>query len=418
VKVLVLGSGGREHALCIALSRDPAVSGIVCAPGNPGMAALGECLPVDLGSAEDLVRVAVEVGPDLVVVGPEGPLVAGVADMLRDKDFSVFGPSAAAAQLEGSKAFAKQVMSDAGVPTAASEHHASLPAALDALDRFGAGVPWVIKHDGLAAGKGVVVTTSRTEAEAHVRAMGPDGVVLEDFLDGPEVSLFAIVDAAGGVHPLIPAQDHKRVGDGDTGPNTGGMGAYAPLPWAPPDLVEQVRSLVLEPTVAQLARRGTPFQGLLYAGLALTSRGLRVVEFNARFGDPETQGVLALLDAPLTGVLSGAVEPTWRAGSAVTVVLAAQGYPAAPVLGAPLGGLEAAGRIASVTHAGTRVRDGAVVSSGGRVLAVTAVGASLAEARGVAYESVACLSLEGSHFRSDIGLAAVEGRIQLPLPQK
>jgi phosphoribosylamine--glycine ligase len=413
VRVLVLGSGGREHALCLALSRDPAVRSIVCAPGNAGTTVVAEPRPLDLASLDAILALTEDVRPDLTIVGPEGPLVLGAADVLRDRGFSVFGPSAAAAVIEGSKAFAKDVMVTAGVPTAASEHHLDLAAALGALDRFGDGVPWVIKHDGLAAGKGVVVTTSRAEAARHIEEMGPDGVVLEDYLDGPEVSLFAIVDAAGGIHPLIPAQDHKRVGDGDTGPNTGGMGAYTPLAWAPDGLVDQVRREVLEPTVAQLAARGTPFQGLLYAGLALTSKGLRVVEFNARFGDPETQSVLAMLDAPLTGVLSGAVEPTWRAGASVTVVLAAEGYPAAPKLGGVIGGLDSV-RGADVLHAGTRLVDGQVVASGGRVLAVTAVGGSLEEARGVAYDGLAGITLDGSHFRSDIGLAALEGRIRVP----
>jgi phosphoribosylamine--glycine ligase len=409
MKVLVVGSGGREHALALALSRDPAVGSLVCAPGNPGMLALGPCVACDVSSAASVLAVALAHQPDLVVIGPEIPLVAGAADLLRDKGFEVFGPSAAAAMLEGSKAFAKDVMLSAGVPTAAGEHHVELTAALAALDRFGDASPWVVKHDGLAGGKGVVVTASRTEAEAHVRAMGPGGVVLEEFLDGPEVSLFCVVGADATVRALVPAQDHKRAADGDRGPNTGGMGAYSPLPWAPAGLVEQILGEVCRPTVAELARRGTPFQGLLYAGLALTSRGLRVVEFNARFGDPETQGVLALLATPLTQVLSGAAEPVFADAAAVTVVLAAQGYPAAPRTGDPLVIPDLPG--VDVFHAGTRLVDGQLVSAGGRVLAVTAVGDGLEQARGAAYEAMSRISLPGSHYRSDIGLAAAEGRI-------
>ncbi|HWB65977.1 MAG TPA: phosphoribosylamine--glycine ligase [Mycobacteriales bacterium] len=407
MRVLVIGGGGREHALCWALSRDPDVEAISCAPGNPGIAQLAELRPLT-----DPVEVATAAAADLVVIGPEAPLVAGVADELRAAGFDVFGPSAAAAQLEGSKAFAKQVMAAAGVPTAA--HHTcttpdEVAAALDAT-----GAPYVVKHDELAAGKGVVVTDDRDEAMRHAAG---HTVVVEEFLDGPEVSLFCLTDGSAVV-PLIPAQDFKRVGDGDVGPNTGGMGAYAPLPWAPPGLVDEVVAAVVQPTVEEMSRRGTPFTGLLYAGLALTSRGVKVVEFNARFGDPETQSVLSLLDTPLGGLLRAAATGElaahpplrWRDGAAVTVVLAASGYPAAPRTGDPVTGLDGLAHLDGVTvfHAGTAVADGRVVSSGGRVLAVTAVGAALAGARESAYAAIAQVHLDGGHYRHDIAQAAAE----------
>ncbi len=407
-RVLVVGGGGREHALCLALARDAAVGSLVCAPGNAGTAHVAESRPLDVADPHAVAALATEVRADHVVIGPEIPLVAGAADALRARDVPTFGPSAAAARLEGSKAFAKDVMAAAGVPTARSEAHRDAAGALAALERFAA--PYVVKADGLAAGKGVVVTADLGEARRHVLACcgdggdggGVGGVVLEDFLDGPEVSLLAIVDERGGVHPLLPARDHKRVGDGDTGPNTGGMGAVAPV-----DLdLDRVRREVLEPTVAEMAQRGTPFAGVLYAGLALTTRGPQVIEFNARFGDPETQTLLTLLDAPLLAVLRGEAEPAWRAGAAVTVVLAAHGYPAEPRLGDAVCGLSAASADPAVTvhHAGTRREsDGRVVSAAGRVLAVTATGVDLAAARGSAYAGLARLRLDGGHARSDIG---------------
>jgi phosphoribosylamine--glycine ligase len=404
MRVLVVGGGGREHALCASLAADPAVDHLVCAPGNAGTAAIAEPRTVDASSPAAVLRLADETAADYVVVGPEAPLVAGVADMLRDKGFRVFGPSAAAAAIEGSKAFAKDVMSAAGVPTAQSWHIAAdEPGRLDEVLAALPG-PYVVKYDGLAAGKGVVVTDDLAEARAH--GLGHD-VVVETYLDGPEVSLFAVVAEDGTVIPLVPAQDHKRVGDGDTGPNTGGMGAYAPLPWAPPGLVSEVLRDVVRPTVDELAARGTPFTGLLYAGLALTSNGLRVVEFNARFGDPETQAVLALLDTPLTQVLTGSVDPAdvrWRAGAAVTVVLAAPGYPAAPQLGGILGGPIFAD---GVLHAGTRATADGVVASGGRVLAVNGIGPNIAAARDSAYELLGRITLPGGHYRSDIGYQAL-----------
>ncbi|HVU73300.1 MAG TPA: phosphoribosylamine--glycine ligase [Mycobacteriales bacterium] len=406
MRVLVIGSGGREHALCAALARDPAVSSIVCAPGNAGTVALAEPRALDVSDPDAVAALAADVGADYVVVGPEVPLVAGAADALRARGLEVFGPSAAAARLEGSKAFAKQVMAEAGVPTARSAAFTEVDAALAGLEGFTA--PYVVKADGLAAGKGVVVTDDRATAEAHVRACAGD-VVLEDYLDGPEASLFCVVDERGGIHPLPLAQDHKRVGDGDTGPNTGGMGAYAPLGWAPPGLSDDVVARVVRPTVAAMAARGTPFSGLLYTGLALTARGPQVVEFNVRFGDPETQAVLALLDSPVTGLLRGTQTPTWRAGAAITVVVAAAGYPDAPRTGDVIEGLDEAARVPGVTvlHAGTK-RDGAhVVSAGGRVLSITAVGPDVAAARGSAYEAVGRIRLAGSHHRTDIGLSAI-----------
>jgi phosphoribosylamine--glycine ligase len=416
VRVLVLGSGAREHALCLALAHDPAVTALVCAPGNAGTAAVAEQRGVDATDGAAVTALAQEVRADLVVIGPEAPLVAGVADALRAAGFAVFGPSGAAAQLEGSKAFAKEVMAAAGVPTAAARVAATKAEAAAALDEFGP--PYVVKDDGLAAGKGVVVTTDRAEALAH--AVACERVVIEEFLDGPEVSLFCITDGTAVV-PLLPAQDFKRIGDGDTGPNTGGMGAYAPLDWLPAGFVDEVVRTVAAPTVAELARRGTPFTGLLYCGLALTPRGVRVVEFNARFGDPETQVVLALLDSPVSELLmwsaQGAVDgasagaaptPQWREGAAVTVVLAAAGYPGPPRAGDVITGSEQDG----VIHAGTRRRDdGAVVASGGRVLSITGIGDTLADARTAAYRLAGSVHLEGGRLRRDIARKAVEGGI-------
>ncbi|MGY1856372.1 phosphoribosylamine--glycine ligase [Modestobacter sp. SYSU DS0290] len=419
MRVLVIGSGAREHALCVALQSDPAVTALACAPGNAGTAGIAQALPVDVADAPAIAVLAQQWGADLVVVGPEVPLVAGAADAVREAGIACFGPSAQAAQLEASKAFAKHVMAAAGVPTARAwpvGGVAELETALDEVAAAGA-TPFVVKDDGLAAGKGVLVTPDREAALAHGRAVLDAGgaVLVEEFLDGPEVSLFAVTDGTTVV-PLLPAQDHKRRDDGDGGPNTGGMGAYAPLPWAPAGLVGEVLRTVLQPTVDEMRRRGEPFSGLLYAGLALTSRGVRVVEFNARFGDPETQVVLPLLETPLAGLLHAAATGTladhpplrWRDGAAVTVVVAASGYPERPRTGDPITGADGVG----VLHAGTVVGpDGAVRSAGGRVLAVTAVGDDLAAARQTAYERVAGVRLAGAHWRTDIALAAVEGRI-------
>ncbi len=418
MEILLVGGGAREHALARALSLDPTVTGLHAVPGNPGIGALATLHAVDPLDGAAVATLAVSLGVDLVVVGPEAPLVAGVADAVRAAGIPVFGPSAEAARLEGSKAFAKDVMAAAGVPTAAARVATTLEQVAAALDEFGA--PHVVKEDGLAAGKGVVVTSDREGALAHAAAClaKPGGtVVVEEFLDGPEVSLFVLSDGAHVV-PLQPAQDFKRVGDGDAGPNTGGMGAYSPLPWAPDGLVDEVVATVAEPTIAEMTRRGTPFAGVLYCGLALTSRGVRVIEFNARFGDPETQVVLARLATPLAGVLSASSTGTlaelpalqWHDEAAVTVVVAAHGYPGTVRSGDPITGIDDAERVPGVhvLHAGTALRDGTLVSSGGRVLSVVATGPDLAAARGAAYEGVARISLDGSHHRSDIALQAAE----------
>ncbi|OKK02214.1 phosphoribosylamine--glycine ligase [Streptomyces sp. CB03234] len=413
MKVLVIGGGAREHALCRSLSLDPDVTALHCAPGNAGIAEVAELHPVDALDGAAVARLATGLEADLVVVGPEAPLVAGVADAVRAAGIPCFGPSKEAAQLEGSKAFAKDVMAAAGVPTARSYVCTTHDEIDEALDAFGA--PYVVKDDGLAAGKGVVVTGDLEQARAHARSC--DRVVIEEYLDGPEVSLFAITDGTT-VLPLTPAQDFKRALDGDEGPNTGGMGAYSPLPWADPKLVDEVMASVLQPTVDELRRRGTPFQGLLYAGLAITSRGVRVIEFNARFGDPETQVVLARLRTPLARVLLHAANGTldsepplnWRDDAAVTVVVASHNYPGTPRTGDPIEGLdEVAAKDAPhayVLHAGTK-RDGdAIVSAGGRVLSVTATGKDLAEARERAYAAVGRIRLDGSQHRTDIARKA------------
>jgi phosphoribosylamine--glycine ligase len=411
LSVLVIGSGGREHALALALAGDPAVVEVHSAPGNPGTGQVG---PNHAVAAEDpaaVAALATRLGVDLVVVGPEAPLVAGVADAVRDAGIACFGPSKAAAQLEGSKAFAKDVMAAAGVPTAAARVCESAEEVAVALDELGS--PYVVKDDGLAAGKGVVVTTDRQVAVDHAASCGR--VVIEEFLDGPEVSLFAITDGTTVV-PLQPAQDFKRAYDDDAGPNTGGMGAYTPLPWAPADLVDEVLRTVLQPTVDELARRGTPFSGLLYAGLALTGRGVRVIEFNARFGDPETQPLLARLQTPLGGLLYAAATGTlaeqpplaWADGAAVAVVLAAENYPARPVTGGVIGGLEQGTPDGTmIIHAGTGLdAEGRVISTGGRVLAVVGTGAELTTARHAAYATIAHLELAGSFYRTDIAREA------------
>ncbi len=412
MQVLVVGSGGREHALALALARDPAVGAVHVAPGNAGTTAVATNHPMRVTDARAVAALAGRLGVGLVVVGPEAALAAGVADAVTAVGIPCFGASAAAARLESSKAFAKQVMAAAGVPTAAALVVRESAALDDALNRFGP--PYVVKHDGLAAGKGVVVTGDRAAAVAHAALAFADGaeVVVEEFLDGPEVSLFCVCDGHRVV-PLLAAQDFKRLGDGDTGPNTGGMGAYAPLPWLAPDVVADVVATVAAPTVAEMAARGTPFAGLLYIGLALTSRGTRVVEFNARFGDPETQVVLLLLESPLaplllaaaTGALDTVPAPVWGPGAAVAVVLASAGYPGKPRTGDEITGLASAEALdgVAVVHAGTgRGPAGEVLSSGGRVLAVTALGTDVAAARALAYRGMAGIRVAGGHHRSDI----------------
>jgi phosphoribosylamine--glycine ligase len=411
----VIGTGGREHALALALSRDPSVTEVHVAPGNPGMATVATLHAVDALDGAAVADLAASLGADLVVIGPEAPLVAGVADDVRERGISCFGPSREAAVLEGSKAFAKDVMAGAGVPTAEARVCRTPEEAATALDEFGP--PYVVKDDGLAAGKGVVVTDDRDVALAHATACTVEGegvtdghrVVIEEFLDGPEVSLFAVTDGVT-VHPLQPAQDFKRIHDGDQGPNTGGMGAYTPLPWAPPELVPEVQRSVLQPTVDELARRGTPFAGLLYAGLALTSHGVRVVEFNARFGDPETQALLALLESPLGELLKAAADgtldevepPRFKDGAAVAVVMASAGYPESSSRGDVITGLDALPAGVDVIQAGTALAGDDLVTAGGRVLAVTAVGTDVAEARARAYTGVDAVSFPGAQWRTDI----------------
>jgi phosphoribosylamine--glycine ligase len=418
VRVLVIGSGAREHALLLALSHDVAVTALAAAPGNAGTAGIAETHGVDANDPAAVTALAKEFRADLVVVGPEAPLVAGVADAVRAAGIPCFGPSAKAARIEGSKAFAKDVMQAAGVPTARSEV-VDNPGHLDAaLSHFGP--IFVVKDDGLAAGKGVVVTDDFDVARAHAMTLldGGHPVLLESFLDGPEVSLFCLVEGTTVV-PMLPAQDFKRVGDDDHGPNTGGMGAYAPLPWAPANLVDEVVERIVAPVVAELAARDCPFTGILYAGLALTSAGPQVIEFNARFGDPEIQAVLALLDTPLAGLLNAVATGTlaqqppldWQDGAAVNVVIAAEGYPGMPRAGDVITGSEAEG----ILHAGTRRRDdGAIVSAGGRVLSVVGTGPDLTAARAEAYRRLAGVHLAGSHHRTDIALRAAEGHVEVP----
>jgi phosphoribosylamine---glycine ligase len=424
VKVLVLGSGAREHALVKAVAADPQVDAVIAAPGNPGIDATALCVAADILDGDAVAALALEHEVDLVVVGPEAPLVAGVADVCREAGLAVFGPSAQAARLEGSKSFAKEVMAAADVPTALAHVCTTIEEVEVALDALGA--PHVVKDDGLAAGKGVVVTGSRDEALEHARVClaKPDGrLVVEEFLDGPEVSVFCISDGSTVV-ALAPAQDFKRVGDDDAGPNTGGMGASSPLEWAPDGLADDVVRRVAQPTIDEMRRRGTPFVGVLYVGLALTSRGPRVIEFNARFGDPDGQASLARLETPFaqllhaaaTGALAQFGRLRWSDDRAVVVVVAASGYPASPRTGDPITGLDAAAEVpgVAVLHAGTRLDDtGALVSAGGRVLDVVAVAPTLTKARRAAYDAVAVIELEGSHHRTDIALRAERGDITI-----
>jgi phosphoribosylamine--glycine ligase len=410
----VIGGGGREHAIVRALAADPAVSELHAAPGNPGIGELAQLHAVSASDPADVVRLARHVSAELVVIGPEAPLVAGVADALRAAGIAVFGPDAAAARIEGSKAFAKEVMAAAGIPTAGARVASTEAEAADALKAFGA--PYVVKDDALAAGKGVVVTEDFPAALAHAASCAR--VVIEEYLDGPEVSLFALADGRTAV-PLLAAQDFKRAQDGDRGPNTGGMGAYVPLPWAPPGLADEVLATVIQPAIDELARRGTPYRGVLYAGLALTSAGVKVVEFNARFGDPETQVVLDRLATPLAGPLHAAAAGdlaavpalSWHPGAAVTVVIAAEGYPDSPAKGDAITLKELpAGTQGYLLHAGTALARAGLVTAGGRVLNAVGSGPDLASARAAAYAVAECAEFRGGWYRRDIAERASAGR--------
>ncbi|WP_317232799.1 phosphoribosylamine--glycine ligase [Clavibacter capsici] len=415
MKILVLGSGAREHAIVTALLREDAGHDIVAAPGNAGLARAVPVVAMDIDDPVVVAEHALAEGFELVVVGPEAPLVAGVADALRTRGIPVFGPGRAAAALEGSKTFAKRVMEEAGVPTGRAAQAGTVDEVEAALDEYGA--PYVIKADGLAAGKGVLVTADRSLALEHARHyLGQGTVLVEEFLAGQEVSLFLLSDGHD-VLPLSPAQDYKRLGDGDAGPNTGGMGAYSPLPWLPAGFVDEVIDTIALPTVRKLAEEQTPFIGLLYCGLILTADGIRVIEFNARFGDPETQVVLPRLVTPLSqlllaaasGELGGMPRPEFSDDVAVTVVVASEGYPESPRTGRVISGLEEAERVAgvSVAHAATAESDAGLVATGGRVLSVVATGRGFEEARSRVYEAVGLIGLDGSQHRTDIAAQVI-----------
>ncbi|MEV4669657.1 phosphoribosylamine--glycine ligase [Microbacterium sp. LWO12-1.2] len=425
MKILVLGSGAREHAIILALRAEQTEHEIFVAPGNAGIAQDATPVTLDPLDGGAVTAFANEHAIDLVVVGPEAPLVAGVADALRAHGIPVFGPGKAAAELEGSKSFAKRIMDEAGVPTGRAVRAATVADVEAAFDDLGA--PYVVKADGLAAGKGVIVTSDRGEALAHAEHyLSADPVLIEEFLSGPEVSLFFLSDG-DTVRALSPAQDFKRALDGDAGPNTGGMGAYSPLPWlaeqfgSEQEFVAEVTRDVALPVIRQLDAEGTPFIGLLYAGLILTPAGVRVIEFNARFGDPETQIVLPRLVTPLSellfaaasGTLEDQPEPEFSDDVAITVVLASEGYPEAPQTGRPIEGLAAAAAVEGVriVHAATASPDapgGSLIATGGRVLNVVAVASDFRTARARAYEAIALIGLDGSHYRTDIAARVTE----------
>jgi len=413
VRILVLGSGAREHAIIMSLLSEAVAHEITAAPGNAGIATVVPTVALDPTRGDVVSAYALDNDIDLVVIGPEAPLVAGVADALRQRGIAVFGPGKAAAALEGSKTFAKRIMDDAGVPTGRATRAGTLADVLEALDEYGA--PYVVKADGLAAGKGVLVTPDRDAAIDHASYWLAHGAVLvEEYLAGEEVSLFLLSDGHT-VLPLSPAQDYKRVFDHDEGPNTGGMGAYSPLPWLPEGFVDEVIETIAIPTIRQLASEHTPFIGLLYCGLIVTKNGIRVIEFNARFGDPETQVVLPRLLSPLsellfaaaTGELSSHPRPEFSDEVAVTVVLASEGYPEEPVTGRPITGLDAVQDVA-IAHAATALVDGTYVATGGRVLSVVGMGRTFSEARARTYTALERIHLEGSHYRTDIALRVSE----------
>ncbi|MFL6739564.1 MAG: phosphoribosylamine--glycine ligase [Sphingomicrobium sp.] len=413
MNILLLGSGGREDALAWRLKQSPSCSLLIAAPGNPGIARWAECVAIDPCDPGAVVSLASERGIDLIVVGPEAPLVAGVADAARAAGIATFGPSAAAARLEGSKGFTKDLCADAGIPTGAYVRVETEAAALSALDRFS--IPVVVKADGLAAGKGVTVATSRDEAEAAIRAAGDGPMVVEEYLDGEEASLFALVDGTRAI-ALASAQDHKRVGEGDTGPNTGGMGAYSPAPVLTAELESRAMREIIEPTARAMAAAGTPFSGVLFAGLMLTADGPKLIEYNVRFGDPECEAIMpriegdfaALLHAVATG---GEFEaPKLSGDTTMTVIVAASGYPATPAKGGAVRALDAAEDVPGVVvfQAGTTLSEGQLVASGGRVLAVTARGHSLGEARDRAYRAVDAIDFADGFHRRDIGWRELE----------
>jgi len=413
VRILVLGSGAREHAIITSLLSEQVGHQITAAPGNAGIAAVVPVVALDPTRTDVVTNYALDNDIELVVIGPEAPLVAGVADSLRQRGIAVFGPGKAAAALEGSKTFAKRIMDDAGVPTGRATRAGSIEEAVTAIDEYGA--PYVVKADGLAAGKGVLVTPDRDAAVAHADFwLGQGAVLVEEFLAGQEVSLFLLSDGHN-VLPLSPAQDYKRIFDGDEGPNTGGMGAYSPLPWLPDGFVDEVIETIAVPTVRQLASEHTPFIGLLYCGLILTKHGIRVIEFNARFGDPETQVVLPRLVTPLSGLLFAAAtgelgshpRPQFSDQVAVTVVLASEGYPEDPITGRTITGLDEVQDV-TVAHAATALVGGKYVATGGRVLSVVALGNDFTDARRRVYRALETIHLDGSQYRTDIALRVAE----------